>query len=114
MILVEAAPAVLPPMGPKLGLKAQRRLEKMGVEVKLNTMVTDVDYMGLTVKEKDGETNTASSAQSRCGRPACRPARSASWSPSSPTARRSTGPAASSSSRTSPSRAIPTCSSSAT
>lgn len=54
VILVEAAPAVLPPMGPKLGLKAQRRLERMGVEVKLNTMVTDVDYMGLTVKE-DGE-----------------------------------------------------------
>jgi NADH:quinone reductase (non-electrogenic) len=54
VILVEAAPAVLPPMGPKLGLKAQRRLEKMGVEVKLNTMVTDVDYMGLTVKERDG------------------------------------------------------------
>ena len=52
MILLEAAPAVLPPMGPKLGLKAQRRLEKMGVEVKLNTMVTNVDYMGLTVKEK--------------------------------------------------------------
>jgi NADH:quinone reductase (non-electrogenic) len=51
VILVEAAPAVLPPMGPKLGLKAQRRLEKMGVEVKLNTMVTDVDYMGLTVRE---------------------------------------------------------------
>jgi NADH dehydrogenase len=41
-------------MGPKLGLRAQRRLEKMGVEVRLNTMVTDVDYMGLTVKEKDG------------------------------------------------------------
>ena len=57
VILVEAAPAVLPPMGPKLGLKAQRRLEKMGVEVKLNTMVTDVDYMGLTVREggADGE-----------------------------------------------------------
>ncbi|WP_099037050.1 NAD(P)/FAD-dependent oxidoreductase [Mycobacterium neglectum] len=57
VILVEAAPAVLPPMGPKLGLKAQRRLEKMGVEVKLNTMVTDVDYLGLTVKEggQDGE-----------------------------------------------------------
>jgi NADH dehydrogenase len=54
VILIEAAPAVLPPMGPKLGLKAQRRLEKMGVEVKLNTMVTNVDYMGLTVKEKDG------------------------------------------------------------
>jgi NADH dehydrogenase len=51
VMLVEAAPAVLPPMGPKLGLKAQRRLEKMGVEVKLNTMVTDVDYLGLTVKQ---------------------------------------------------------------
>jgi NADH:ubiquinone reductase (H+-translocating) len=54
VILVEAAPAVLPPMGPKLGLKAQHELEKLGVEVRLNTMVTDVDYMGLTVKEKDG------------------------------------------------------------
>jgi NADH dehydrogenase len=55
VILIEGAPAVMPPMGPKLGLKAQRRLEKMGVEVKLNSMVTDVDYMGLTVKEKVGE-----------------------------------------------------------
>ncbi len=57
VILVEGAPAVLPPMGPKLGGRAQRQLEKMGVEVKLNTMVTDVDYMGLTVKEggPDGE-----------------------------------------------------------
>jgi NADH:ubiquinone reductase (H+-translocating) len=55
VILVEGAPQVLPPMGPKLGLKAQRQLEKMGVEVKLNAMVTDVDYMGLTVKENGEE-----------------------------------------------------------
>jgi NADH:ubiquinone reductase (H+-translocating) len=41
-------------MGPKLGLKAQRRLEKLGVEIQLNAMVTDVDYLGLTIKEKDG------------------------------------------------------------
>jgi NADH dehydrogenase len=54
VILLDAAPAVLPPMGPKLGLKAQRRLEKMGVEVQLNAMVAAVDYKGLTVKEKDG------------------------------------------------------------
>ncbi|MGV0795111.1 NAD(P)/FAD-dependent oxidoreductase [Mycolicibacterium sp. XJ1819] len=54
VILVEGAPAVLPPMGPKLGGKAQRRLEKMGVEVLLDTMVTDVDYQGLTIKRKDG------------------------------------------------------------
>jgi NADH:ubiquinone reductase (H+-translocating) len=41
-------------MGPKLGLKAQRRLEKMGVEVQLNAMVSAVDYKGITIKEKDG------------------------------------------------------------
>jgi NADH dehydrogenase len=54
VILLDAAPAVLPPMGPKLGQKAQRRLEKMGVEIQLNAMVSAVDYMGLTIKEKDG------------------------------------------------------------
>jgi NADH:ubiquinone reductase (H+-translocating) len=45
---------VLPPMGPKLGLIAQRRLEKMDVEVQLNAMVSAVDYQGITIKEKDG------------------------------------------------------------
>jgi NADH:ubiquinone reductase (H+-translocating) len=54
VILLDAAPAVLPPMGPKLGLKAQHRLEKMGVEVQLNAMVSAVDYKGITIKEKDG------------------------------------------------------------
>jgi len=54
VILLDAAPAVLPPMGPKLGLKAQRRLEKMDVEIQLNAMVTAVDYKGITIKEKDG------------------------------------------------------------
>jgi NADH dehydrogenase len=54
VILLDAAPAVLPPMGTKLGLKAQRRLEKMDVEIQLNAMVTAVDYMGITIKEKDG------------------------------------------------------------
>ncbi|HTQ15755.1 NAD(P)/FAD-dependent oxidoreductase [Mycobacterium sp.] len=54
VILLDAAPAVLPPMGQKLGLKARHRLEKMGVEIQLNAMVTNVDYMGITIKEKDG------------------------------------------------------------
>src|SRR5262249_55251769 len=54
VILLDAAPAVLPPMGPKLGLKAQKRLEKPGVEIQLNAMVTNVDYKGITIKEKDG------------------------------------------------------------
>ncbi|ORW29396.1 NADH dehydrogenase [Mycobacterium paraense] len=54
VILLDAAPAVLPPMGEKLGLKAQRRLGKMDVDVQLNAMVTTVDYMGITVRDKDG------------------------------------------------------------
>jgi NADH dehydrogenase len=54
VILLDAAPAVLPPMGEKLGKKAQARLEKMGVEIQLNAMVTDVDRNGITVKDSDG------------------------------------------------------------
>ena len=54
VILLDAGPAVLPPMGPTLGKKVQDRQEKMGVEIQLSTMVTDVDQTGLTVKESDG------------------------------------------------------------
>ncbi len=54
VILLDAAPSVLPPMGEKLGKKAQTRLEKMGVEIQLGAMVTDVDRNGITVKDSDG------------------------------------------------------------
>jgi NADH:quinone reductase (non-electrogenic) len=54
VILLDAAPTVLPPMGEKLGKKAQARLEKMGVEIQLGAMVTDVDRNGITVKDSDG------------------------------------------------------------
>ncbi|MCK0440757.1 NAD(P)/FAD-dependent oxidoreductase [Gordonia alkaliphila] len=54
VILLDAAPAVLAPFGPKLGAKATKRLEKLGVEIQLNAMVTDLDYDGLVVREKDG------------------------------------------------------------
>lgn len=54
VILLDAAPAVLPPMGEKLGLKAAARLEKLGVEIQLGAMVTDVDRNGITVKRGDG------------------------------------------------------------
>jgi NADH:ubiquinone reductase (H+-translocating) len=62
VILLDAAPAVLPPMGPKLGKKAQDRLEKMGVEIQLGAMVTDVDRNGLTVKDSDGTVRRIESA----------------------------------------------------
>ncbi|MFI9502996.1 NAD(P)/FAD-dependent oxidoreductase [Nocardia sp. NPDC052566] len=54
VILIEGAGAVLGPMGPKLGGKAKRRLEKMGVEIQLNALVTNVDAHGVTVKDSDG------------------------------------------------------------
>ena len=62
VILLDAAPAVLPPMGEKLGQKAKNRLEKMGVEIQLNAMVTDVDRNGITVKDKDGTIRRIESA----------------------------------------------------
>ncbi len=62
VILLDAAPAVLPPMGEKLGKKAQARLEKMGVDIQLNAMVTDVDRNGITVKDPNGTLRRIESA----------------------------------------------------
>ncbi|MFD6356024.1 NAD(P)/FAD-dependent oxidoreductase [Nocardia tengchongensis] len=62
VILVEGAGAVLAPMGPKLGAKAHKRLEKMGVEIQLNAIVTNVDARGVTVKDKDGSERRIESA----------------------------------------------------
>ncbi|MDO9455049.1 NAD(P)/FAD-dependent oxidoreductase [Nocardioides sp.] len=54
VVLIDAAPQVLPPFGQKLGQWTKERLEKLGVEVMLGAMVTDVDERGLTVKFKNG------------------------------------------------------------
>ncbi|HSE69151.1 MAG TPA: NAD(P)/FAD-dependent oxidoreductase [Nocardioidaceae bacterium] len=54
VILLDAAPQVLPPFGEKLGRKSQAELEKLGVEVQLGAMVVDVDERGLEVQYKDG------------------------------------------------------------
>jgi NADH dehydrogenase len=56
VILLDAAPQVLPPFGVRLGHKAKRHLEALGVEVQLGAMVVDVDERGLVVQEKDGTT----------------------------------------------------------
>src|ERR687885_1738072 len=56
VILLDAAPQVLPPFGEKLGDRARRQLGDIGVEVQLGAMVTDVDADGITVKDKDGST----------------------------------------------------------
>ena len=62
VILLDAAPAVLPPFGEKLGTRAAARLEKMGVEIQLGAMVTDVDRDGITVKDSDGTIRRIESA----------------------------------------------------
>ncbi len=54
VILLDAAAQVLPPFGAKLGAKTQEALEKLGVEVQLGAMVTDVDERGIVVQDKDG------------------------------------------------------------
>ncbi len=56
VVLVDAAPQVLPPFGAKLGAKAQKSLEKHGVEVILGAMVTELDERGVSLAFKDGTT----------------------------------------------------------
>ena len=53
VILLDAAPQVLPPFG-KLGDKAEQHLNEIGIETQLGAMVVGVDADGLEVKEKDG------------------------------------------------------------
>ncbi|MDG3010740.1 NAD(P)/FAD-dependent oxidoreductase [Rhodococcus sp. D2-41] len=62
VILLDAAPAVLPPMGEKLGSRAAKRLTKMGVDIQLGAMVVDVDQHGLVVKDRDGQERRIESA----------------------------------------------------
>src|SRR5689334_4632599 len=54
VILVDAAGQVLPPFGATLGEKSKAELEKLGIEVLLGAMVTDLDERGIEVQYKDG------------------------------------------------------------
>ena len=55
VILVDGAEHPLPPFGKKLGHKTEEALAKLGVEMKMNAFVTDVDAEGVTLKYKSGE-----------------------------------------------------------
>jgi NADH dehydrogenase len=55
ILLLEGAPAVLGAFHPKLQRYTQRRLEKMGVEVRLNTMAIAMDHDSITVQHPGGE-----------------------------------------------------------
>jgi NADH dehydrogenase len=50
ILLVEGMPAVLGPFPEKLQRYARRELEKMGIEVRLNTMAVEMDERSITMK----------------------------------------------------------------
>lgn len=54
VILIDGASQVLPPFGPSLGAKTQKVLEGLGVEVQLNSIVTELDDDGLALRRQDG------------------------------------------------------------
>jgi len=54
ILLLEGAPSVLPPFAPKLQHYTHQQLEKMGVEIWLNTLAVDMDHDSITTKGPDG------------------------------------------------------------
>src|SRR3954447_2992097 len=62
IILLDAAPMVLPSFGERLGGRARRQLGDIGVEVQLGAMVTNVDENGLEVKDTDGQVRRINAA----------------------------------------------------
>jgi len=55
VILLDAAPSVLPSFGDRLGAKAEARLLEIGVEVQLGAKVVGVDGTGIEVEDAQGE-----------------------------------------------------------
>src|SRR5580704_14208 len=54
IILLEGAPSVLPPFSPKLQRYTHRELEKMGVDIRLNTLAVEMDHDCITVQAPGG------------------------------------------------------------
>ncbi|WP_344945398.1 NAD(P)/FAD-dependent oxidoreductase [Terrabacter ginsenosidimutans] len=54
VVLIEAGPKVLSTFGPTLSRRTLGDLERLGVEVRLNTPVVDVDELGVTVRSATG------------------------------------------------------------
>jgi NADH dehydrogenase len=54
VILIDAVDRILPAFSPSLSVKAEKRLTKMGVDMRLHTRVVDVDATGVEVKTGEG------------------------------------------------------------
>lgn len=61
VILVEGGDAVLSTFGPRQSAKAKAQLEKMGIDVRLQSLVQSVDEQGVEVSHRDGTTQTIAS-----------------------------------------------------
>jgi NADH:ubiquinone reductase (H+-translocating) len=53
IVLVEGTDRVLPPYPPKLSAAAQKMVERLGVTVRTNAMVTDIQRDSVTIREGD-------------------------------------------------------------
>ncbi len=62
ILLLDGADQVLTSFGNRLGHRAQRRLEEIGVEVELGALVTGMDERGLTVRDASGGTRRIEAA----------------------------------------------------
>ncbi len=65
IVLIDGLPQVLPPFGKRLGKKAQRQLEREGVTVVLNSMVTNVDADSVTYKNTKTDEEVTIMAQTK-------------------------------------------------
>lgn len=57
-VLLDAAPIVLPGFDPNLSGRARKQLEDMGVEVRLDQLVTNIDEFGVTAGDSTYEAGT--------------------------------------------------------
>lgn len=58
VVLVEAAPRVLPPFPEELSANAQRQLEDLGVDVRTGVRVTEIDRSHVDLESSDGTRET--------------------------------------------------------
>ena len=63
IVLLEGAPAVLPPFDKKLQAYTQHQLEKMGIEVRTGSLAVAMDHESITIKS--GETTETIRARTR-------------------------------------------------
>jgi NADH:ubiquinone reductase (H+-translocating) len=54
VVLFDGGPAPLASFGPRLSDRAARTLRELGVELRMNSLVTNVDGSGLRARDKDG------------------------------------------------------------